>query len=190
MFTGIIEETGKIAKIASGQVQRINIQSKLENKIGDSICIQGICLTVMKVEKNGFWVESMRQTKEITTLDRWQIGDHVNLERAVRADGRLGGHILLGHVDGVGRLIRIKGNEYFFQTKNFHAQYLIPKGSIGIDGVSLTIGSISKNVFSVSLIPYTLKNTTLGRLRINSLVNIEYDYLAKIHAVKASAVKY
>ena len=190
MFTGIIEEKGRIAKIIKGPTQRINIQSKLENKVGDSICIQGICLTVTKVEKNGFWVESMKQTKEITTLSRWQIGDNVNLERALRVDGRLDGHILLGHVDELGKLIRIKGNEYFFQTKASPAGYLVPKGSIGIDGVSLTISNISKNIFSVSLIPHTLKNTTLSKLRPNSLVNIEYDYLAKIMIAKASSTKY
>lgn len=122
----------------------------------------------------------MKQTKHITTLARWHAGSQINLERSLKIGDRIGGHLLLGHVDGLGKLIRIKDNEYFFQISPGHAKYLIPKGSIGIDGVSLTINSVSANIFSGSLIPYTLKNTTLGNLKIGSYVNIEYDYLIKI----------
>lgn len=180
MFTGIIEEKGRISKILKGKVQKIHIQSELENKKGDSISIQGTCLTVTETDKKGFFVEAMVQTKGITTLSDWQVGDYVNLERALKIGGRIGGHILLGHVDEIGKLIRIKGNEYFFQVNTKNSKYLIPKGSIGIDGVSLTINTISRNIFSVCLIPFTLNNTTLGNLKIGSFVNIEYDYLVKI----------
>ena len=180
MFTGIIEEKGKIYKILKGQVQKIFIHSGLEVKKGDSIAIQGICLTVTDVTKDGFQVDAMRQTRGITTMPEWQTKNFVNLERPLRIDNRLGGHILLGHVDELGKVIRMKGNEYYFQISTKNAKYLIPKGSIGIDGVSLTISSISKNIFSISLIPYTLENTTLGNLKIGSSVNIEYDYLVKI----------
>jgi riboflavin synthase len=180
MFTGIIEEKGRINKIIKGKVYKIHIESGLKNKPGDSIAIQGTCLTVTDVDKKGFTVEAMRQTKMITTLSEWQMGSYVNLEQALKLGDRLGGHILLGHVDEVGKLIRIKGNEYYFQVGTQNVKYLIPKGSIGIDGVSLTISSVSKNVFSVNLIPFTLKNTTLGALKPGSFANLEFDYLAKL----------
>ena len=180
MFTGIIEETGTIKKISGGRVQTIAVASKLENQIGDSIAIQGTCLTVTGLMKQGFTVEAMKQTERVTTLPDWRTGDRVNLERALRFDGRLGGHILLGHVDEVVRCIRIRGNEYFFQAHISNKPYLVPKGSVAIDGVSLTIGTVSGNVFSVNLIPYTREHTTLGRVNVRSAVNIEYDYLAKI----------
>ena len=187
MFTGIIEEKARIYKVSIGRMHHITIHSGLEVKKGDSIAIQGICLTVTKVEKQGFSVEAMVQTRGITTLARYQVGDYVNLERSLKIGDRLGGHILLGHIDESGKLLRKKGNEYFFQSSSRNSKYLIPKGSIGIDGVSLTISTISKNIFSVSLIPHTLANTTLGSLKIGSLVNIEYDYLVKILTARAKS---
>lgn len=179
MFTGIIEEKGKILKVLKGSVQKIYIESGLKNKKGDSIAIQGICLTVTDINKKGFFVEAMRQTKRVTTLSDWRVGDYINLERALKIGDRLGGHIMLGHIDEVGKLIRRKGNEYYFQVSHNKTKHLLPKGSIGIDGVSLTISNVSKNIFSVNLIPFTLKNTTLGNLKIGSFVNVEYDYLTK-----------
>jgi len=184
MFTGIIEEKGKIRKIVRGALQKIEVQSSLEVKMGDSVAIQGVCLTVTGLAKKGFTVEAMAQTKGSTTLSQWKSDDHINLERALGLGDRVGGHILLGHVDEVGKLIRIGGNNYFFQISTINARYLVNKGSIAIDGVSLTIGSISENIFTVSLTPYTLKNTTLGNLKPRSFVNIEYDYLVKILKTK------
>ncbi|UCG92154.1 MAG: riboflavin synthase [candidate division WOR-3 bacterium] len=180
MFTGIIEEKAKIYKIVRGRVQRIYVHSGLQINKGDSIAIQGICLTVTNVEKQGFSVEAMVQTGEVTTLSQWRVGDYVNLERPLRIGDRLGGHILLGHTDETGTLLRKRGNQYVFKISPRNSKYLIPKGSIGIDGVSLTIGTLSKNTFSVYLIPYTLSNTTFGSLKVGAAVNIEYDYLAKI----------
>jgi len=180
MFTGIIEEKGKIVNITKGKVQRIDIESTLENKQGDSISINGICLTIVATSSTGFSVEAMQQTKGITTLSQWRVNAHVNLERALSINARLGGHILLGHVDERSKVVQKKGNEYFFQISQENQKYLIEKGSISINGVSLTIASISNNIFSVSIIPYTLQNTTLGDLKIGSFVNIEYDYLIKI----------
>jgi len=180
MFTGIIEETGTIEKITGGRVQTIAVTSHIENQVGDSIAIQGICLTVTGLTKHGFTVEAMKQTERVTTLPDWRSGDAVNLERALRLDGRLGGHILLGHIDEVIRCIRIKGNEYFFQAHPSNKQYLVPKGSVALDGVSLTIGTVSGNVLSVNLIPYTREHTTLGSVKLRSSVNVEYDYLTKI----------
>lgn len=180
MFTGIIEEKGKIVSISKSKVQKIVVRSGLEVQEGDSIAIQGICLTVAGLEKNGFAVEVMRQTRGVTTLNEWCAGDHVNLERALRMGDRLGGHIMLGHVDEVGKVVRMKSNEYYFKINRKNSPYLVPKGSIGIDGASLTIASIAKDIFSVSLIPYTVENTTLKTLRTGTLVNIEYDYLVKL----------
>jgi riboflavin synthase len=180
MFTGIIEEKGKIVSISQGKVQKITIKSGLEVNKGDSIAIQGICLTVTEPAKNGFTVDVMRQTRGVTTLDNWRAGDYVNLERALRIGDRLGGHIMLGHVDEVGKLVQVRANAYSFKINPKNAACLIPKGSIGVNGASLTIATVTNNIFSVSLIPYTLNNTTLGELRTGVSVNIEYDYLAKL----------
>ncbi|MEO0216264.1 MAG: riboflavin synthase [candidate division WOR-3 bacterium] len=179
MFTGIIEQKGRISRIVKGRIRKVYIQSNLSIKSGDSIAVQGICLTVIDTFKDGFLVEAMEQTGKRTTLSQWSVGDYVNLERAMEIGGRIGGHIILGHIDEVGKLIRTKGNEYYFQIQSQNRKYLIPRGSIAIDGVSLTIGNSSGNIFSVFLIPYTLNNTTLGGLRVGSFVNIEYDYLVK-----------
>ena len=182
MFTGIIEEKARIDRIIKSRVRRIHITSGIDGQEGESIAIQGICLTIAQKNKNGFVVETMAQTETDTTLNLWQVGDYVNLERALHIGDRLGGHILLGHIDEVAKLIRIRANEYYFQIKRVNMRYLVPKGSIGIDGVSLTISKYNNNIFSVSLIPYTLKHTTLGNLKIGMKVNIEYDYLTKILA--------
>lgn len=179
MFTGIIEEKGKIVSITKSTVLKIKIASGLQVKKGDSVAVQGICLTVTDVIKNGFTVDAMQQTLGVTTLGYWRAGDQVNLERALRIGDRLGGHIMLGHVDDVGKLVKIKSNEYSFEIDRKYTIYLVPKGSVGIDGASLTVSSINKTILSVSLIPYTKKLTTLGSLRIGRKVNIEYDYLAK-----------
>jgi riboflavin synthase len=180
MFTGIVEEKARIYKISRGRVQRIFIHSELAINKGDSIAIQGICLTITEVNHHGFAVETMTRTKEITTLMRWRVGDYVNLERSLKIGDRLGGHILLGHIDETGKLVKKTGTQYAFQINLHNTKYLVPKGSIGIDGVSLTIGTVSKNIFSVYLIPYTLSHTTVGSLKVGTSVNIEYDYLAKI----------
>jgi riboflavin synthase len=180
MFTGIIEEKGTILSIRRSKVQKIAVESGLEVKDGDSVALQGICLTITGIHKSGFYVDVMQQTRGVTTLSEWRAGQNVNLERALRMGDRLGGHIMLGHVDEVSKLVRIKANEYFFQVSPENTPYLVPKGSIGIDGASLTIASIAGNVFSVSLIPYTLNYTTLGSLRTGERVNVEYDYLAKL----------
>ena len=180
MFTGIIEDKGKVTGISKSKVIKIDIESKLQTKPGDSIAINGICLTVIANSNKGFTVEVMQQTREITTALGWRINSFVNVERAVTLGSRLGGHILLGHVDEIAKCVRKKGNEYFFKASDLNKKYLILKGSIGINGVSLTLKSVTGNIFSVSLIPFTLKNTTLDSIKIGSFVNIEYDYFAKI----------
>jgi riboflavin synthase len=180
MFTGIIEEKGKITNIVKSKIPRIEISSNLGNKLGDSIAVNGVCLTVTVLHDKGFSVDIMQQTGTITTLRDWRINSYVNLERAVTLGTRLGGHILLGHIDEMAKCVRKKENEYFFKAARENTKYLIPKGSIGINGVSLTIRSAQGDIFSVSLVPYTLMHTTLDTIKIGSYVNIEYDYFAKI----------
>ena len=181
MFTGIIEDQGVIHRITPGRTRVVTIRSKLPGHIGDSIAVNGICLTVTVTGKNEFSVEAMTQTRDVTTLPSWKAGDKVNLERALAVGDRLDGHFVLGHVDEKGILARIAGNEYVFQISSRNRRYLIPKGSIAIDGISLTIGKTSGSMFSVYVIPHTLERTTLRNLRPGSFVNIEYDYLVKIH---------
>lgn len=166
-------------EIVRGRTSKLTVQSALEFKTGDSVAINGICLTVTGIMKSGFTVDATTQTKGATTLERWQAGDRVNLERALKLGDRLGGHFVLGHVDETAKLIRIAGNEYHFQIGAKNQRYLIPKGSVCIDGVSLTIGQVSRNVFSVSLIPHTIENTTFPNLRPGAFANVEYDYLLK-----------
>jgi len=186
MFTGIIEGTGHIKRIVRDKTNKIFIDTILTVKAGDSIAVQGVCLTVIRREKKGLWVETMSQTRASTTLDRIKIGDPVNLERALAIGDRIGGHFVLGHVDEIGKFIRKKVNEYFFQYNIDNYRYLVSKGSIAINGVSLTLANISKQIFSINLIPYTLSTTTIGKLRTGDFVNIEYDYLAKLlHGVKS-----
>lgn len=180
MFTGIIEEVGTITQLTRGIVQKIMIASNLKNAHGDSIAIQGVCLTVTETSAQGFSVEAIRQTKQITTLDEWRKGKKVNCERAIRLGDRLGGHIMLGHVDETAKCIRRVGTTFYFQISTAGAKYLVSKGSIGIDGVSLTISDVTQNVFTVNIIPFTADHTTLGALRTNSFVNVEFDYLAKL----------
>jgi riboflavin synthase len=180
MFTGTIEEVGTITKITKGMVRNITVASTLTNRVGDSIAIQGICLTVTDVTARSFSVQAMQQTKRITTLNDWRKGSKVNLERALKLGERLGGHIMMGHVDEVAKCIRQSSNALHFQISIPNAQYLVPRGSIGIDGVSLTISDISRNIFAVNLIPFTTAHTTLGAVRVNSFVNVEFDYITKI----------
>lgn len=180
MFTGIIEDKGKVTGITKSKVIKVNIESKLQTKTGDSIAVNGICLTVIANNDKGFTVEVMQQTSQITSALGWRINSFVNLERALTLGTRIGGHILLGHVDEIAKCVRKKGNEYFFKASEENRKYLIPKGSVGINGVSLTLKSVTGNIFSVSLIPFTVQNTTLDSIKIGSFVNIEYDYFAKI----------
>ncbi len=180
MFTGIIESIGHIKRVVRKDTNQIFIDTVLNAKAGDSIAVQGVCLTVTESGKKGFWVETMPQTKTLTTLDRIKIGDPVNLERALAMGDRIGGHFVLGHIDEIGKLIRKKSNEYNFQYNTLNNRYLVSKGSVAINGVSLTLAHITKQTFSVNLIPFTLNSTTLGLLRPGDAVNIEYDYLAKL----------
>lgn len=186
MFTGIVEEMGTIAAISHDGDARVLVRADAVlggTQVGASIAVDGVCLTVTDLTPDGFAVDVMPETLARSTLGRRQVGDPVNLERAVRADGRLDGHIVQGHVDGVGILLdRAPGprwDELTFRCPPELARYVAEKGSIAISGVSLTVTSVAADRFGVALIPTTLEVTTLGRLAAGDEVNLEVDVIAK-----------
>ena len=187
MFTGIIEKTGKILDINTGNAQgKITIQCEeiLEDtKLGDSIAVNGVCLTVIEILQNKFVADISPETLKLTNLENLKVGSIVNLERAMKADGRFGGHIVSGHIDGRGKFISCQKFGNFYEL-NFEltpdlAKYAIKKGSIAINGISLTIAEVDTNIIKVALIPHTYENTNLKNLKNVDFVNIEVDMMAK-----------
>ncbi|NLO89304.1 MAG: riboflavin synthase [Clostridia bacterium] len=187
MFTGLVEEMGVMRRIqitgSSGSLS-IGAHKVFEDlKIGDSIAVNGICLTVVEILENVFKVEVMKETFDRTALSDLKIGDKVNLERALRINDRFGGHFVSGHVDGVGiiRSFDFCENAKIFEisTEPELSKYLVSKGSIAVDGISLTIVEAKGVSFTVSIIPHTLKNTNLGLKKIGDRVNLEVDMIAK-----------
>jgi riboflavin synthase len=183
MFTGIVEEIGKVKGLSPG---RLNIEASkvLEGtKPGDSLSVSGACLTVISISKNDFGVEVMPETIRRTNLGKLHYGDKVNLERAVPADGRFGGHFVQGHVDDVGKVLSLKPEEGAFIARISAPSHLMPyvvsKGFIAVDGVSLTVIDCDDFSFSVSLVAFTRKHTTLGIIRPGDVVNLEVDIMAK-----------
>lgn len=184
MFTGIAEELGivKEFKQKSDTVEiKISCQKVLEDtKLGDSIITDGVCLTVTEMTDSYYKADIMNESLKKTKFDRSLLGKEVNLERALRFSDRLDGHIVQGHVDGVGRLISINKNVYRFKTTRDIGKYIVNKGSIAIDGISLTVSYEQDDIFEVSLIPETLSRTNLKNRRVGDLVNLETDILSRI----------
>lgn len=187
MFTGIIEEIAKIDKtkpIAGGLSIKIEAKKILNDiSVNDSICIDGVCLTVTNFDISGFWVDAVGTTLEKSTFASVKPSSFVNLERSVRLNDRLGGHFVQGHVNGIGTISEIQklGENYLLTIsipENLE-KYLIKEGSIAINGISLTIADLHKNLISISIIPHTWQNTNLKYKKINDKVNIEIDVLAK-----------
>ena len=183
MFTGIIEETGTLIKIGGGNIT-IECSKILEDmQIGDSISTNGICLTVTKFDDKSFSADVMPETIRRTSLENLKSGDVINLERALRLCDRLGGHIISGHIDGVGTIKSMKpeGNAIIvtIKTEKDLLRYIAAKGSIALDGMSLTVVNVNDIDFSVSLIPHTRDVTNFKYKKIGSLVNIEIDVLAR-----------
>jgi riboflavin synthase len=183
MFTGIVEEIGKVKGLGSGRLT-IEASKVLDGiKPGDSISVSGACLTVISISKNNFAVEVMPETIRRTNLGILEYGDRVNLERAVPADGRFGGHFVQGHVDDVGKVLSLKSEEGAVIARISAPPYLMPyvvsKGFIAVDGVSLTVIDYDDISFSASLVDFTRKNTTLGIIRQGDVVNLEVDIIAK-----------
>lgn len=187
MFTGLIEEIGTISGIYKGRNSyefKIDAQVVLsDTKIGDSICTNGACLTVTKMSNKDFTVDVMSETVDKTTFSLLKIGSKVNLERAMRLSDRLGGHLVSGHIDGIGKISNIKKDDIAWRIDIEASQdvisKMIDKGSITIDGISLTIVEVFKSSFQVSIIPHTAKETTLLSKKVNDTVNLETDMIGK-----------
>lgn len=183
LFTGIIEEVGIIEYIRTGQIQ-VRAQKVLEDaQIGDSIATNGVCLTITAFTANGFTADVMAETLRRSNLGNLKLGSAVNLERAMRADGRFGGHMVSGHIDGTGQVIDKKdeGNAVWFtiQAEESLMRYIVEKGSIAIDGISLTVATVTDSSFQVSIIPHTQGETTLLFKKIGDMVNLETDMVPK-----------
>jgi len=187
MFTGIIEDVGTIGTInkLSGRWV-ISVRTALpmaEIRDGDSIAVDGVCLTVTGLDREMFHADASLETLNVTTLNGKSVNDRVNLERAMRTDSRFGGHIVMGHVDGVGRIESIKkaGDSiaYTIGIGKELARYVVRKGSISLDGISLTVNDQSDTTFSVNIIPYTAAHTTLGLKVPGDKINIETDILGR-----------
>jgi len=187
MFTGLIEELGRISKIdKSGEAINIIIDSSEINKdmsIDDSIAVNGVCLTVVEFSSNNFRVTAVEETMRKTNLSNLQVGHNVNLERAMKAEKRFGGHYVQGHVDEIAKVADIKHETenwiYSFTIPGDSRKYIVERGSITINGVSLTIASINDNIFNVAIIPHTYDNTIFSDLKIGDSVNLEYDIIGK-----------
>ena len=188
MFTGIIEDIGRVSGIKRKQkesvftfeVHKIDIA---EVELGESIAVNGACLTVASLGKNTFTVDASRETLSKTNLGKLKSGSRVNLERSLRVGAKLGGHLVNGHVDGVGSALSKKKHgdsiEFRFSVPDALAKYIVQKGSVAVDGVSLTVNEVKGSDFSVNIIPYTLEETIFGALKAGDDVNIECDIIGK-----------
>ncbi len=190
MFTGIVEGVGKIRKISTVTKKRSAIQMLVDLgkhgkglKIGQSVALNGVCLTVIKLSKTGCTFEMIEETTKKTDLGNLKPGGIVNIERSLKADARLEGHFVLGHIDGVGIIKKIqkKPNEIqiWFEVPKKLTKYIVSKGSIAIDGISLTVADIKNNLASVCLIPHTVEITNFKTKNVGDKVNIETDILGK-----------
>lgn len=188
MFTGIVEATGTVESLKElkNYYQLVlKIPHKLSQTLalGDSLCVQGVCLTVMKQNNDIITMDLSPETLSCTTFEDFKIGERVNLERAVLPSTRLGGHLVSGHVDGIGIINRHRvlsdNTELSIQNPPELSRYIARKGSITVNGVSLTVNTVDENEFSVMLIPYTLQHTTFHQLMVNDKVNLEIDMIAR-----------
>lgn len=187
MFTGIVEELGTIRSVrrgAASAVLSIGASEVLSDlKIGDSVAVNGVCLTVTSLDDGGFTADVMHETLGRSSLGALAPGSRVNLERAMPANGRFGGHIVSGHIDGTGKVASVRPDDnalwYTISAAPELLRYIVEKGSITIDGISLTVAAVDEKSFSVSLIPHTAAVTTLGKKRAGDTVNLETDIIGK-----------
>ena len=187
MFTGIIEELGTVERVTRGRVSAViairaeHILSDL--KIGDSVAVNGVCLTATGLTGHGFTADVMHETLNRSSLGSLTVGSHVNLERAMAANGRFGGHIVSGHIDGTGTITALRKDDnavwYTISASQELLRYIVEKGSIAIDGISLTVAEVGESWFSISAIPHTVAVTTLGEKRPGDTVNLENDVIGK-----------
>jgi riboflavin synthase alpha subunit len=188
MFTGLVEALGRVGAVETvGSGRRLRVAVPEEPawrlELGESVAVSGVCLTVVEAGPGRLSFDLAEETLRVTTLGELGAGDPVNLERPLRFDGRLGGHLVLGHVDGIGKVtgIRPEGDGVWLEVEAPRGlrPLLIPKGSVTVDGVSLTVAGLEESVFAVALIPHTLAVTTLGRRRTGDPVNLEMDVIGK-----------
>ena len=183
MFSGIVEEIGTVREISAHNIT-VGARRVLEDtRVSDSISVSGACLTVVRVDAAVFAADMMPETLRCTRLGSLAPGDHVNLERAVTPGTRMGGHLVLGHVDGVGHVVSMVSDEsatiMSIETSGDIMRYVAVKGSVAVDGVSLTVARLENSSFAVSLVSYTCEQTTLGESRPGHVVNLEVDVLAR-----------
>lgn len=188
MFTGIIQAVGQLAqRDSTGIDARLYVQTNHLDlntvQKGDSICVNGVCLTVVTLLDNGFWADVSGETLSCTTLSELRAGSTVNLEKALTPQTPLGGHIVSGHVDGVGTITQIdqegRSVRLHLRAPKELAKYIAPKGSICIDGISLTINTVQGNEFTINIVPHTLTMTTLKNTKVGQRVNLEVDIIAR-----------
>ncbi len=196
MFTGIIEHIAVVKQIVSKQDNlEFTIESQLtsELKVDQSVAHNGVCLTVTEINHNTYTVVAIKETLQKTNLSILKIGDKINLERAMLLNQRLDGHMVQGHIDETSEVIKIENQngswKYYFSLNQISKHLVIPKGSITINGVSLTLVDVLDDLFSVCIIPYTMEHTTFSELQLNTRVNIEYDVLGK-YVARNMDIKY
>ena len=186
MFTGLIESVGIIRNvfmIPAGL--RLNVETRMAEavSVGDSVAVSGVCLTVSEITDGVFAAEVSPETARVTTLGRAVVGTAVNLERPLRPDGRLGGHFVLGHVDGVGQVSGIQEESDFYRVTVRHpsafTSWVVEKGSIAVDGISLTVAALSTAEFQLQIVPYTWEHTNLRQIKVDDAVNLECDIIGK-----------
>ena len=187
MFTGIVVATGRVVK-ARERKGALDLEIDAprvarEVAVGDSVAINGVCLTAVKASRRSLRLDAIEETLARSTLGSLRRGSRVNLELPARLSDRLGGHLVQGHVDGLARVVRVEAEDeakrVWFEAPTELLKYMVPKGSIALDGVSLSLVDVGSRTFQVALIPHTLSSTTLGQLTTDSVVNVEVDVIAK-----------
>jgi riboflavin synthase len=188
MFTGIIEAVGQVVTLQpqSGDL-RLRIKTGgldlADVRLGDSIATNGVCLTVVDLPGDGYWADVSRETLDNTTIQHWKVGQKVNLEKALTPQTRLGGHIVSGHVDGVGEVVSrhrdARSERFRLRAPKELAKYIAHKGSITVDGTSLTVNAVEGAEFELNIVPHTLAHTIMGDYKTGSLINLEVDVLAR-----------
>jgi riboflavin synthase len=186
MFTGIITDLGQVQRLHRGDLLDLTIATAFDTSsisLGASIACSGACLTVVAVEPGAFAVQASVETLVCTTLGQWEVGTPVNLERSLRLGDELGGHLVLGHVDGLARIVERRAEaesvRFVFEVPEELARFIAPKGSVALDGVSLTVNEVAQNRFGVNLIPHTLSCTNLGQAQPGQQMNLEIDLIAR-----------
>lgn len=183
MFTGIVEEIGKIRELSKHRLSLDAEVTRIDAKISQSISVNGVCLTIIELTPEGFIVDLSEETLERTNMGLLGVGSRVNLERPLRADDRLGGHFVQGHIDVTGTITEVSGHDFDrtvqIEMPDSIARYVVEKGFIAIDGVSLTVTEVWSTAFKIAVIPYTWDNTVIQYAKVGDKTNLEVDVLAK-----------